>query len=86
MDRQDSKDAMDDIPWHLPMNIEPERGCLHCGCKKWGDCIVDTSQRRDLFTNEIIPTWRGKSDCLICGEIHYWNINPDGAVNWRESV
>lgn len=83
---QNPKDAMDDIPWHLPMNIEPERGCPNCDCRKWGDCVVDTSRRRDLFTNEEIPFWRAKSECMICGEPLYWNINPDGAVKWRESV
>lgn len=86
MDRQDPKDAMDEIPWHLPMDIEPDRGCSHCGCRKWSETIVDTSKRYDLFTNAEIHNWQARTDCLICGEIFYWDVDPDGATRERGGV
>jgi hypothetical protein len=84
MNRQDPKDAMNDMPWHIIMDIEPDKGCPHCGCRKWGGCLVDTSQREDLFTKKIIPDWRGRSECKICGEVVFWSFSPDGNVRQRK--
>lgn len=84
MDRQNSKDMDDEVPSRLPMSIEPDRGCPACGCRKWGECLVDTSQRMDLFTDKPIAGWRGRSECRICGEILFWNIDPDRAVKERQ--
>ena len=86
MNGQDSKDAMgEQLPFHMIMDIEPDSGCPHCGCRKWTECLVDTSQREDLFTRKPVFGWMGRSDCLICGETLFWTIDPDGGVQERHS-
>lgn len=84
MDGQDSKGAMgDELPFHIMMDIEPNVGCSNCGCRKWTECLVDTSTREDLFTRKPVSGWMGRSDCLICGEPLFWSIDPDAGFNER---
>lgn len=59
------------------LDVAPDDGCRACGHWKWGFCLVDTNLRVDLLTNNPLPFWTGRSDCLKCGITHKWRVNPD---------
>jgi hypothetical protein len=75
---------MDDLP-HMEdlgggmyvMDIAPLDGCLFCGHWKWGFCLVNAGERVDLLTNRLLKNYSAKSDCMNCGMLTVWSVDPD---------